>query len=487
MTTAPPLAPTATPRTYRRRLGGPGSLAELSARLDRMRAADLPGVCVPLELSTAPDGSVEAIEPAAPGRDLAALLGERGALATAEVVWLGIEAARALAGLHVAGLAHGDVSPHSVVVGAGEVTLVNALAATADGVADTAGTAGTPGTAGFSAPERAVSASSAADVYSLGRVLLAAAGETTDERLLAWIEPLTRPDPAQRPSATQVARALEQCVPPRPLSADFADAAAAMRRAVGGLSGGAPEPRAVNATQAGVAWRGRALVASLVARTGTAARAAVEGSRGLVSRAWATVRRADGADRAEERTEPLPEARWWRVRRGLVRAAWVVAAALGACVLAVAGVAVARALAPVPQPHYEPGLPVSVRLLADSPASAAAELTRARFRALENSDAAALAALTVPDSPAAAGDASMVRLLAAGDVTFDGLEVSVESTHAVAAQGRSATVEIVYVVSAHRAVEGGVASDFAEQRYSAALDLVWGTTGWKVTRVRPSP
>jgi len=108
------------------------------------------------------------------GENLAELLSRRGRLAPDEARGLALQAARALAHVHEAGLVHRDVKPQNLILrGDGMLKLADfGIARAAEATALTQ--AGTIlGTAAYLAPEQALGeeVTAAADVYSLGAVL----------------------------------------------------------------------------------------------------------------------------------------------------------------------------------------------------------------------------------------------------------------------------------------------------------------------------
>lgn len=175
-------------------------------RLARERVADLasvahPGVCVPLDVARE-DDAVVACSPRVAG---VALSGAGPVEELGEWVWLVASLADALAALHRAGFSHGDVSPANVIVGVRPVLI------------DLVGAAlgRERGTPGFAAPERARGGPSpAADVYALGAVALAVAGDTIRTQAEAWMEPLLAQEPDARPTAAAVAAGLSRCAAP---------------------------------------------------------------------------------------------------------------------------------------------------------------------------------------------------------------------------------------------------------------------------------
>jgi serine/threonine protein kinase len=158
------------------------------------------------------------------------------ALEPQRVAALGAQLADALGYVHACGLIHRDVKPGNVLLtGDGRVLLADfGIARLVDGAPTVTDTGFTVGTAAYLAPEqvRAEPVTPAADVYSLGLVLLEAlTGEraypgTTAEAAVARLTrpptiPATLPrdwqnllaamtalDPARRPSPTRIARSL---------------------------------------------------------------------------------------------------------------------------------------------------------------------------------------------------------------------------------------------------------------------------------------
>ncbi|TDB91893.1 serine/threonine protein kinase [Actinomadura sp. KC216] len=109
------------------------------------------------------------------GRDLAAIIDERGPLAPAQTARLGAQAARALAAAHTAGVVHGDVKPANLLLSDdGVLKLTDFGIARPLHVPVTEEAAGkVVGTAGYLAPEVALGhpPGKASDLYALGCVL----------------------------------------------------------------------------------------------------------------------------------------------------------------------------------------------------------------------------------------------------------------------------------------------------------------------------
>jgi len=188
------------------------------ARLAALSEVSHPGVCVPLDVRRE-DDAVVACAPRVPGvpLDRAGRVDDLGAWA-----WLVAGLAEALDALHARGLAHGDVSPANVVIGARPVLV--------DLVGPALGRE--HGTPGFASPERAAGGAPGAadDIHALGATCLAAAGESISVAAEAWMAPLLTADPQERPSAGAVARGIARCASPRRwLIAEAASATTAPR------------------------------------------------------------------------------------------------------------------------------------------------------------------------------------------------------------------------------------------------------------------
>ncbi len=241
-------------RTVARVVGeGAVGLAAARHRLDALRAAKHEAIALPAALELTPGGEVVAHTPRAPGVDLVTLLRMRDGLAAGECVTVGVAVAGGLAALHAHGLAHGDVSPANVVVSGRRAVLVDVMAGAG---------AGERGTPGFAAPERAVSATAAGDVFALGRVIEHIAAPEARDRVGAWVEPMTRPDPRQRPTAAECARALAACAPALAVRVPELGVASALR-----ASARADLPATVREPSA-ASWRARRVAATWARRVG---------------------------------------------------------------------------------------------------------------------------------------------------------------------------------------------------------------------------
>src|SRR5690606_30564412 len=100
-------------------------------------------------------------------------------------------AADGVAHAHARGVVHRDLSPGNVIVGEHrDVGLIDWGVAALEGDTDAPRSAGTPG---YAAPEqtRGAPPHPTADVYGLGRLLLAVVGDLDDRELAAIIERAT--------------------------------------------------------------------------------------------------------------------------------------------------------------------------------------------------------------------------------------------------------------------------------------------------------
>lgn len=135
--------------------------AALRARVDRLVELRHTGLAEVLGLVAAGDRLV-VVQREVPGSDLATVLRGRPRWRSGEVLGIVADLAGALATLHGAGLAHGDVSPANVVVDdRGRAVLVDLV-----GGADPTEV----GTPGWAAPERDRVLEPAVDLYSLGMI-----------------------------------------------------------------------------------------------------------------------------------------------------------------------------------------------------------------------------------------------------------------------------------------------------------------------------
>lgn len=186
------------------------ALADRCRRLADVRSPHLPRCGPPVALGDGRAGvPVELVD----GPDLATLVGARGRLTPGQVVTVAVPVAAALAALHEAGLAHGDVSPTNVVVRRdGRPVLVDLLHGAGEREA---------GTAAFRAPERADGVvGPAGDVHALARTalaVLAEGGSAAHYLVRRALAGALAPDPAQRPTARALAATLYDALPGAPV------------------------------------------------------------------------------------------------------------------------------------------------------------------------------------------------------------------------------------------------------------------------------
>ena len=130
-------------------------------------------------------------------------------------LWLVRQIAQALEALHAAGWVHGDVKPENAIVGSrGHVTLVDLGFASRVHTVPGHQYRGTPNYAAPEAIAGQMAAMTAMDVFSLGRVLWQWMTRTQQvsqamlEPVAELVECMVAEDPAERPSASSVAKQL---------------------------------------------------------------------------------------------------------------------------------------------------------------------------------------------------------------------------------------------------------------------------------------
>jgi len=176
------------------------------------------------------------------GETLAELLSRRGPLPPSEVADLGVQACRALAAAHKAGLVHRDVKPQNLLLRSDGVLKLGDFGV-AFGLEGTRLTlVGTIlGTAAYFAPEQArgEEVTAAADIYGIGAVLyeLLTGRPPRNPTTLAELSDAA-PIPVPQGAPPELARIVMRC-----LAADPADRPASAAKLAGDLAATLPEPQ----------------------------------------------------------------------------------------------------------------------------------------------------------------------------------------------------------------------------------------------------
>lgn len=427
---------------------GPGTMprAELRSRVRALTALEHPHVAAVAPLVELRDGSAVALQAEVVGPDLATVARARGPWRPGEVVTLVVPLAQALAALHDAGVAHGDVAPGNVVLERdGRPVLVDLVCgARSDEL----------GTPGLAAPERPRGAEPAGDVHALGRLGLALLGEVEDDArgrepgravLRAVLEVACAPDPAARPRASELAERVYAACAAEPVG--LPDAAVLARLTLRRLAA-PPED--------------------------------------------ATVVRPDLA--------PAPASRRARHRRtsrtrgpALVTAVGLLLAGTFVALERSGGVLAGHS-APVADVEAVAVPTVAPRGSADlvDPLSAAVRLTVRRAEALGARDAVALASVTVPGSAAARADAALAGAL--WRRTPSGGAAVVDEVHLLSLAGpwpgqpREARVLVRSRAQVSTPAGGaGNAGAASAEASDVVLVLEQGAAGWRVSAVEPAP
>ncbi|CAM3552767.1 protein kinase domain-containing protein [Occultella aeris] len=433
-------------RARRRRLGALGGL-------------DHPGLARVLAVHERDDGRCAVVQELIDGPTLATVRAGRHGLDLAETLGLVAALADAVGVLHAAGVVHGDISPANILLrtpprgpkdpatraveqrqrsdatvgapappdpGTGRPVLVDLVG----------GTGTDAGTEGFRAPEVGTGqeASAAADVFSIGAVARWAVADAERLALREITSELTAGEPRRRPSLTDVrTRLIEHDVTPIRLP----DAG----------------------TLAGASLREHARREETIRRP---------------------VRRPRG--RARHR-----RSRRWRV---VACAAMVLGALVGTASLNGWGPVASDPQGPgepdvTQDPTGRTGGSPAAALLAAVPA-----LTAARDVALAAGDAQALAAVSVPGSPAAAADAELLAALATAGLTLSGLGTAVTDVELVSEPGEESVVRAVLTQGEHQrtvAGSGDVATVVALSPRCLEFTLALVEGDWRIADVAECP
>ena len=380
-------------------------------RLADLRVLRHPGLVTVREVVSLPEHRAGVIMDLVDGAGLDVVLGARGRLNVSWLATLLDVLGSALAYLHEHGATHGDVSSGNVLV-------------TADGhpvLVDLLGSVMETGTQEYAAPERLAGApaSAAGDVYALARLLTECAGQggTASRRLAGIMTDALAEDPADRPTARDLTARAPQLGNASPI--ELPDGA---RLAAGSLRAAARTPTRT----VGSRLRPKAR-AGFRPRTKSEPRKELSTAHrtGAVPAAIRWGRRA-GTGRRRNRTWGLAALLLvavclaaWGPAKALVsyRPAWALGAATSPA-RPVASTLPAGSPSPVAagSPAATASTPGPGGSGASDMASVVVGLSAARDRALMAGDATALAATTVPGSPAAEADTRVLtELLDSGE------------------------------------------------------------------------
>ncbi|HET7661512.1 MAG TPA: serine/threonine-protein kinase [Oryzihumus sp.] len=407
----------------------------------------------------------------ADGGSLARVVAGRGHLSAGEAVTVLTPLAGALAQLHEAGVVHADVSPANVLFTREGKPMLADL-----GVARLAGEGPGEGhgTPGYVAPEvvDGASATPAADVHALGalgwlaltgaappppavRPPLATLGTAAPAALVALVERCLAPDPADRPSAREVAVGAYAAAPAEPVrlatGEDPAGDLTHRLRAQAAADPVVPEPprwrRAANQLA-------RRLRGVLGRSRGTGMPSSIEPGTGVA---------APSRRRASALT--------------------------GAALLAVALLGVSGAWAASRHTGREAPVGGGVVLDRQAPVRAPRELLQhladRRAAAWTAREPAALAAVDAPGSPALQADVAHISTLLSRQASYRALRLTVRTASGTQA-GTTATLRARVDTAAYVVVEGGGATRSVPPVTGPPLTftLVWTGQGWRIVGYR---
>lgn len=427
--------------------------ASVLRRLADLRVLRHPGLVTVREVVALPEERAAVIMDLIDGAGLDVVLGARGRLSLSHLAAILDVLGSALAYLHEHGAVHGDVSSGNVLVTTdGRPVLVDLLASAME-----------TGTKECAAPERlkGAPASAASDVYALARLLTECAGQGGGgaRRLAGFLGDALAEDPADRPTARDLAARAPELG--QASAIELPDGA---RLAAGSLRAAARTPTRTVGSRLGArsgTRPGGRLRSKAGSRDGSGRREEKDpGGANRAGRAPAVIRWGRG------RREGRRHVRIWGCAavllvaacmvvwgpvRGLVslRPAW----ALGAAPTSTTRLsphASAGSRSGAPSTGASPG--ASENSPPSAPASPTAEgdgadmvsvvvgLSAARDRALTAADAGALAATTVPGSPAAEADTRVLNGLIEAGESVGGLQTSVSQVVDVELPGDAATL-----------------------------------------------
>ena len=388
--------------------------AAVLRRLADLRVLRHPGLVTVREVVSLPEHRAGVIMGLVEGAGLDVVLGARGRLSASYLATLLDVLGSALAYLHEHGAAHGDVSTGNVLVTTeGQPVLVDLLGSVME-----------TGTQEYAAPERLAGApaSAACDVYALARLLTECSGQggAAHRRLAGLLTDALAEDPADRPTARDLTARAPQLGNASPI--ELPDGA---RLAAGSLRAAARTPTRTIGSR--LRPQARAGARPMTKREPRKDR----GGTGRTGRGPAAIRwgRRGGAGRRRSRAWGLAAALLaavclaaWGPAKALVsyRPAWALGAATSPLNPARPVASALPAGSPSPVAAGSPAATASTPGPGGSGnsdmASVVVGLSAARDRALMAGDATALAATTVPGSPAAEADTRVLtELLDSGE------------------------------------------------------------------------
>ena len=460
------------------------------------------------------------------GGSLARVVAARGHLSAGETVTVLAPVARALAGLHAAGVVHGDVSPGNVLLELNGRPLLADL-----GVSSVAGSGPDEiwGTHGFVAPEvlDGQPPGPAADVYAVGALawwcatgeppgpgaLRAPVDEVLPDLPEAWRRLTARAlggDPGARPSAAELALGYFDAVPCEPLRMTVGtDETSLLTQRI--RDAGRPSDPAVSASTdphregRGGAWRAAGgVVHAVLSRLPRPRRSLSRRSlsrRSLSRRSlsrMSAVRPSAPGPSAPGPSVPrvsVPRASSGRRLTAVLLLAALAAVLVPAGVVAAGGVsapgwlpgdarttAAPRSPAPTPSPSRDPL--TDRRAAQRDPRGLTQALADERARLVVAGDPAGLGVLDAPGSQALRQDTEALRDLAARHQRYAGVHLTARTARLVAVSPTKATIDSAVDTAAYEVVGAGrVEHRPAAPGRPLRLILVWHDGRWKVDAV----
>lgn len=448
------------------------------------------------------------------GGSLGGIISARGHLSPGEAVTVIAPVAEALAALHDLGIVHGDISPGNVLF---DSTGRPALADLGFSRLSGEPPGEVHGTDGYLAPEllEGGEPDRAGDVHALGALawlcLVGAPPGHVAERdglaelvpaapaLTAAVEASLCTDPAARPEAHELARAVFDALPAQPLRlVSTGDVASGLTRRIreaattdvpdwqrelaAAAAGGEPPRRRW--------WQ--------PARRPAPGKAPPGRARGRPPGRHAAPRRSRrvpeerATARAHDTARVLAAAATGRPRSGRAVALALAAGLLLA--LLVPWQHIASAGGDEPQARTETaatsGESHRTRRSAprEDPAGLVRELTSLRQKVVTELDTSALGRLVEPGSPAAEHDTRLLETLRSEGQRYEGVELSVPSAQLERTSGRTAVIRARTDESDYVVVDRGGRREQhpARRGRQVELVLVWHDETWRVREVRPA-